>query len=61
MLAPSTDQHRCIAWGLHNLMPSHIAATSPVFRDLYYILQEGLAPEKRAGVRKCDGGYYILS
>lgn len=41
---------------LFGLGHSYIAATSPVFRELYYIIQEGLAPEKRAGVRKCEDG-----
>ena len=50
-----------VAGELFGLGHSYIAATSPVFRDLYYIIQEGLAPEKRAGIRKCDEGYYVLS
>lgn len=57
----STVDVTAVAGELFGLGHSYIAATSPVFRDLYYIIQEGLAPEKRAGVRKCDDGYYILS
>lgn len=61
MTGLSTVDVTAVAGELFGLGHSYIAATSPVFRDLYYIIQEGLAPEKRAGVRKCDEGYYILS
>lgn len=61
MTGLSTIDVTAVAGELFGLGHSYIAATSPVFRDLYYIIQEGLAPEKRAGVRKCDEGYYILS
>lgn len=61
MTGLSTVDVTAVAGELFGLGHSYIAATSPVFRDLYYIIQEGLAPEKRAGVRKCDDGYYILS
>ena len=61
MTGLSTVDVTAVAGELFGLGHSYIAATSPVFRDLYYIIQEGLVPEKRAGVRKCDEGYYILS
>ena len=61
MTGLSTVDVTAVAGELFGLGHSYIAATSPVFRDLYYIIQEGLSPEKRAGIRKCDDGYYILS
>ncbi|MBA1190844.1 alpha/beta fold hydrolase [Pseudomonas entomophila] len=61
MTGLSTVDVTAVAGELFGLGHSYIAATSPVFRDLYYIIQEGLSPEKRAGIRKCDDGYYILN
>lgn len=61
MTGLSTVDVTAVAGELFGMGHSYIAATSPVFRDLYYIIQEGLSPEKRAGIRKCDDGYYILS
>lgn len=40
---------------------SYFATSSKVFRDLYYIIQERLTPDRRAGVKINDLGHYELS
>jgi hypothetical protein len=40
---------------------SYFATSSKVFRDLYYIIQERLTPDRRAGVKINELGHYELS
>lgn|GEM_PF-1822075 len=40
---------------------SYFATSKTVFRDLYYIIKERFTPDRRAGIKFCDIGYYELS
>lgn len=40
---------------------SYFATSKTVFRDLYYIIKERFTPDRRAGIKICDMGYYELS
>ncbi|WLG92517.1 alpha/beta hydrolase [Pseudomonas cucumis] len=57
----STVDVTAVGREMFGLGHSYIATTSKVFRDLYYIIQERLTPDRRAGIQKTTHGHWELT
>jgi esterase/lipase superfamily enzyme len=57
----STVDVTAVGREMFGLGHSYFATTSKVFRDLYYIIQDGLTPDSRAGIKKTKQGHWELT
>ena len=57
----STVDVTAVGREMFGLGHSYVATTSKVFRDLYYIIQDGLTPDSRAGIKKTKQGHWELT